>query len=215
MDKQKQIKKMAKIIKESNLCGFACDTCKYKNIPVVNECKSNLLAEELYNAGYRKIPENAVVLTEKELYDKGYRKVCEPVIRNGEVVGFVSGADYVPKNLFLFGISNARKETAEKFAPLRKYITEQFRRYHEVRDEAEQSYKTETNEIMKSVCNNDWHRADAIMFILEKVGIEYDEICEEITGEKGSYIDCHKCKHRYDCERTYLGGCTDGEEWSE
>ena len=66
MDKQKQIKKMARIIKESNLCGFACDTCKYKNISVVNECKSNLIAEELYNAGYRKIPENAVVLTREE-----------------------------------------------------------------------------------------------------------------------------------------------------
>ena len=42
-----------------------------------------------------------------------------------------------------------------------------------------------------------------------------DEIAKEITGEKGGYIDCHRCKHRYDCERTYLGGCTDGEEWSE
>ncbi len=29
------------------------------------------------------------------------------------------------------------------------------------------------------------------------------------------YIDCHNCKNQYDCERTYLGGCTDGEEWSE
>lgn len=27
------------------------------------------------------------------------------------------------------------------------------------------------------------------------------------------YIDCHNCRYQYDCERTYLGGCTDGQEW--
>lgn len=46
--------------------------------------------------------------------NNGYRKVCEPVIKNGEVIGFVNGADYVPKNLFLFGLSNTRKSTVEK-----------------------------------------------------------------------------------------------------
>lgn len=29
------------------------------------------------------------------------------------------------------------------------------------------------------------------------------------------YVDCHNCKYMYDCERTYLGGCTDGEEWED
>ena len=29
------------------------------------------------------------------------------------------------------------------------------------------------------------------------------------------YVDCHNCKNIYDCERTYLGGCTDGEEWGD
>ena len=29
------------------------------------------------------------------------------------------------------------------------------------------------------------------------------------------YVECQNCKYQYDCERTYLGGCTDGEEWSE
>lgn len=29
------------------------------------------------------------------------------------------------------------------------------------------------------------------------------------------YVDCHNCKEQYDCERTYLGGCTDGKEWEE
>jgi hypothetical protein len=57
-----------------------------------------------------------------QVLNAGYRKVCEPAIKNGEVVGFVNGADYVPKNLFLFGISNARKKTAEKFAERLKAI---------------------------------------------------------------------------------------------
>ena len=29
------------------------------------------------------------------------------------------------------------------------------------------------------------------------------------------YIECINCKYVYDCERTYMGGCTDGKEWSE
>ena len=28
-------------------------------------------------------------------------------------------------------------------------------------------------------------------------------------------IECKDCKNIYDCERTYLGGCTDGEEWTD
>lgn len=29
------------------------------------------------------------------------------------------------------------------------------------------------------------------------------------------YVECQNCKNSYDCERTYLGGCTDGEKWEE
>ena len=29
------------------------------------------------------------------------------------------------------------------------------------------------------------------------------------------YVDCHKCQYMYDCEYTYLGGCTDGKEWED
>lgn len=80
----------------------------------MNNGKGYWIAQKLVEYYQPKIPEGAMVLTEEELYDKGYRKVCKPVIRNGEVVGFVNGADYVPKNLFIFGLSQARKETAEK-----------------------------------------------------------------------------------------------------
>ena len=29
------------------------------------------------------------------------------------------------------------------------------------------------------------------------------------------YVDCHNCQNQYDCEKTYLGGCTDGKEWEQ
>ncbi len=29
------------------------------------------------------------------------------------------------------------------------------------------------------------------------------------------YVECQNCQEQYDCERTYLGGCTDGKEWKE
>lgn len=59
MDKQKQIEEMAKII------------C-YRSIEYQGERKTHIhgafgaIAEELYNVGYRKIPEGAVVLTQGE-----------------------------------------------------------------------------------------------------------------------------------------------------
>ncbi len=30
-----------------------------------------------------------------------------------------------------------------------------------------------------------------------------------------NYIECKDCAYQYDCERTYLGGCTDGKEWEQ
>jgi hypothetical protein len=32
---------------------------------------------------------------------------------------------------------------------------------------------------------------------------------------KDKYLNCHNCKNVYDCDKTYLGGCTDGTEWVE
>lgn len=29
------------------------------------------------------------------------------------------------------------------------------------------------------------------------------------------YVNCKDCKEQYDCERTYLGGCTDGKAWEK
>ena len=30
-----------------------------------------------------------------------------------------------------------------------------------------------------------------------------------------SLVDCKDCRYMYGCERTYLGGCTDGEVWDD
>lgn len=79
---------------------------------------------------------------------------------------------------------NIRKETAEKFEPLRKYMWEKFHHYHDIRNKAEADYKKCKDESGKAVLNNDYHRADAIMFILGKVLIEFDEICKKIMEGK-------------------------------
>ena len=90
MDKQKQIEEMAKVLAVN--CG-ECYTCKYHGD--VN-CIDFLGAEELYNAGYRKIPENAVVLKREEYGSL----VTRPNLHTA---------------IDVFAI---RKETAEKFAEL-------------------------------------------------------------------------------------------------
>lgn len=86
MDKQKEIKEMAKTYCQN---GFKCDdSCQ------TNGCRVYEVCTELYNAGYRKIPENAVVLTREGLEDMVKAKMS--AINNMAII--------------------ARKETAKKFA---------------------------------------------------------------------------------------------------
>lgn len=68
MNKQEQIEEMAVIGCVRNPQAHTaeeCSKCDFKQ----GMCNAYRHAEALYNAGYRKIPENAVVLT-KEKYDK-------------------------------------------------------------------------------------------------------------------------------------------------
>ena len=56
--KQKQIEEMAKVYCQNGFkCGENCQT---------NGCRVYEVCTELYNAGYRKIPEGSVVLTREE-----------------------------------------------------------------------------------------------------------------------------------------------------
>lgn len=68
MNKKEQIEEMAVIGCVRNPQAHTakeCAKCDFKQ----GMCNAYRHAEALYNAGYRKIPENAVVLT-KEEYDK-------------------------------------------------------------------------------------------------------------------------------------------------
>ena len=94
MDKQKNIEEMARDI--CNMCRDMYGACDNKEEPCP-AIKAEM--EYLYNAGYRKIPENAVVLT-KEEYDKLQS------LKDDYVKGYEAGVDE--------GWDNAHKETAEK-----------------------------------------------------------------------------------------------------
>ena len=72
-----------------------------------------------------------------------------------------------------------RKETIEKFMGVRKYIIEQFHKYHEARNSAETHFNLAKRKSDINVSNIDWHRADAIMIILESVAVMFDEVAEQ------------------------------------
>lgn len=100
MDKQKQIEEM-----EQTLCancrkdGYSCSLYSSDDDWVCVQERER--AEALYNAGCRKIPEGAVVLTKEE-----YEKL--QALKDDYVKGYEAGVDE--------GWDNARKETVEKFA---------------------------------------------------------------------------------------------------
>ena len=99
MDKQ-MIEEMAQC---KNFNGYTCKSCGVKNA-----CDRYILAEELYNAGYRKIPENAVVLTREEYEEFQVGKDFNYGVHCGE-----NNMTAYYENIRL---PEARKETAEKFA---------------------------------------------------------------------------------------------------
>lgn len=73
MTDEKQIEEMAKEMEE---CGdVSCEDCKKTHAYNGDyfHCYAIDYAETLYNAGYRKLPENAVVTT-REMYDELYKK---------------------------------------------------------------------------------------------------------------------------------------------
>lgn len=94
-NKEKQIEEMAKIVLMN--CG-ECDTCKFLGKATNNiDCIDFLLANELYEQGYRKIDKDSVVLSTEELNEK-------------QNEAWDRGIEY--------GKEKASKETAEKFLQL-------------------------------------------------------------------------------------------------
>ena len=116
MDKQKQIEEMGKILLETSCMGSECENCAF--IKSVEEAKETCVClKALYNAGYRKIPEGAVVLTREEYEGK-------------EIVVEMSGGHKLKLRVSKFGEMSkileeyTRKETAEKFAERLKEVEE-------------------------------------------------------------------------------------------
>ena len=117
-DKQ-QIEEMITIMKNTQCplradseYPIACDECPYQSYEM--SCSYKQHAEALYNAGYRKIDENAVVLTREEY--EWYRKQCEE-LNNIYSNGFRTLTE-VHKLL-----EQIHKETTKKFADkLKAYI---------------------------------------------------------------------------------------------
>lgn len=75
MNKQEQIEEMAQFI-----CGRSTDDiCIIDRTSCDCNCAWARTAEAIYNAGYRKIPENAVVLTKEEYIDLSRNYVTEQI----------------------------------------------------------------------------------------------------------------------------------------
>ena len=94
-DKQKQIEEMAKVYCINKYsCNKDCTVQKTEVCDIYETCES------LYNAGYRKIPENVVVLTEKEY--KRYERI-EKIIKLAKME---KANGYEVKNGKLYYFSN-------------------------------------------------------------------------------------------------------------
>ena len=124
--KDKIIEEMAKHLHSTHavsaMCVWKdCNHCKHADLKRFEEytCIDLDLAESLYNAGYRKIPENAVVLKREE-YEK--LKLFEERVRSGVCFTQKEWFDYCQKDsnertsLLIKAKKDTRKETAEKFA---------------------------------------------------------------------------------------------------
>lgn len=97
MDKQKQIEEMGRMIRVALEYGDFSHLNIHDKDRFLTGRSYIATAEHLYNAGYRKIPENAVVLTdEDEIKQYKWSKMLDKM-------GFFKFVD------------NLRKETAEKF----------------------------------------------------------------------------------------------------
>ena len=70
MDKQKQIEEMTRIMKSVKYEPFNDGIPTYSVGNQMQDFVFDLIGEALYNAGYRKIPEGAVILTKAEYESK-------------------------------------------------------------------------------------------------------------------------------------------------
>lgn len=168
MDKQKEIEEMAKDLHSTHavsaICsGKDCNHCKHASLKRFDDytCIDLDLAEALYNADYRKIPKNAVVITKKD------RERLNDVLR-----GALQRAEKWEK-LCGIKIKETIKETAEKFAERLKEALGEF-----FDDNGDNDGK-----ISKAICLIEIIGVVAKNGEVISLGL-IDEIAKEITGEE-------------------------------
>ena len=150
--KEKQIEEMAMIMCENN-----CEECRRESIEFYGnsydedtQCLFNVGAERLYNAGYRKIPENSVVLTNDNAEEIANLIVTSPQTQS--VMGDL--------------IKAWRKETVEKIL---EFIQENRHKY-------EMWYLvSELRKFFGIEQNNDWVFGDLADELNNKFGVEIKE----------------------------------------
>lgn len=176
----KQIEEMAKVYCQNGFkCGENCQT---------NGCRVYEVCTNLYNAGYRKIPEGTVVLTEKEY--KRYERIEETIrlakmykalgyeVKNGKLYYFsnlLDGCEIEFKDLQ--EICDMANHYLEEFCGLAQRLTFWKAKAEEIRKETAEKYHAEINKVIESVPN-------ATKEFIEAWKSKNDEICKEIT-EKG------------------------------
>ena len=164
MDKQK-IEEMANDMGVS--CG-ECYTCKYEGEV---KCINFLCAEELYKAGYRKIPENAVVLTDDEVYEELDTCKVAMIVHDDDGEKYVSLDDYNEYTERLGKIASQRKARIEY---LEKLLDDRCDRCIErERKETAEKFAERLSEEDCSIPIKD----DFIIITRKTI----DEICRELT----------------------------------
>lgn len=163
MDKQKQIEEIENVIC-SETYGEYCKCCNLKGY--CTECER--VATALYNAGYRKISEGEVVLTEGEYSDMLSAEV-ETIERDIAEYWANEDAESVAKELHKDGY---RKLDDHAILVLRKAKGLE----EKVRKETAEKYAERLKEMAYQ--STDWSHGEHPMV----VEVDYiDEICEELT----------------------------------
>ncbi len=114
----KIIEEMARDLGEL-ACLNKCTACKHYYNKYEVSCVDMNFAEKLFEQGYRKTPENAVVLTREEYYEREKKIHEQAQIESVEIY----------KDMLKVERAKARKETAEKiidliktFCPDKKFV---------------------------------------------------------------------------------------------
>ena len=185
MDKKKKIEEMAKVI-QYNMCkDTPCEECnyhgvKYKILP--RHCSVYIHAEMLYNAGYRKIKANEVVLTEKEY--KRYTRI-EKIIKLAKME---KANGYEVKNGKLYYFSNMLGGCEIEFKDLQD-ICDMANHYNEEfwgLDQRITFWQLKAEETRKETAEKFAERVKWQFVDSERLCEQIDEICKEIVeGENG------------------------------